>query len=507
MTQHQLPTSTDVLIVGAGPAGMTLAVSLKQLGVDCVVIDRLPEAPDDTRAAFVQPRTLEYLRRLQVADPMVDDGLKGRGFTMADQERDLIRVPYDTVDSPYPFLLIIGQWQTQRRLDRRFAELGGSVLRGVRLLNLVPEFPGSAATVVDSNGELRVINARFVAGCDGVHSRVRDQLGIGFPGSSPEQMFAVADVKLPGWPADRVEPAFTLSPHGMLISSPLPGDDMARVVASVLPGTPAPTQHDVNDLIQTRGPSWMRNRKVEEVLSSATWRVHERVATQFRHGNTFLLGDAAHTHSPAGGQGMNTGIQDAGNLAWKLHHVVSLGAPESLLDSYEAERRPNAQKLIEFTHQISTMATLAGQKERQMRNDIIAAVSKVPGVTEALSVRFSQIAIGYGDRNEPFAPGTRVNPDTINGDDLTWSLLTPDAAPPDLPPGFKVTVSKDVSQPVAVRPDDIVAAAEVVQELFGFNLALCASTGVHPPTDTVKGHEVSQQMVAHPAPAQYVGAR
>jgi hypothetical protein len=276
---------------------------------------------------------------------------------------------------------------------------------------------------------------------------------------------------LPGWPADRVEPAFTLSPHGMLIVSPLPGGDMARVVASVAPGTAAPTLDDVNDLIQTRGPNWMRNRKVDEVLSSATWHVHERVATQFQHGNTFLLGDAALTHSPAGGQGMNTGIQDAANLAWKLHQVLSLGAPESLLDSYDAERRPNAQKLIEFTHQITTAATITGHKEQQMRDDILAAVSTVPGVIEALALRFSQIAIGYGDSNEPFAPGTRVNPDTIDADDLAWSLLTPDAAPPDLPPWFKVTVSKDVSQPVAVRPDGIVASAEEIHELIGLNVA------------------------------------
>jgi hypothetical protein len=112
-----------------------------------------------------------------------------------------------------------------------------------------------------------------------------------------------------------------------------------------------------------------------------------------------------------------------------------------------------------------------------MRDDILAALSQVPGVTEALSVRFSQITIGYGDSNEPFAPGTRVNPDTIGGEDLTWSLLTPDAASPDLPPGFKVTVSKDVSQPVAVRPDGIVASAELVHELFGFNAAPVAVQG------------------------------
>jgi 2-polyprenyl-6-methoxyphenol hydroxylase-like FAD-dependent oxidoreductase len=467
---NTLPKSTDVLIVGAGPTGVTLATSLKQLGLDCVVIDQLPDAPDDTRAGFVQPRTLEYLRRIGVADPMIDDGLTGRGAVFADLDRDLIRLSYETLDSPYPFLLMIPQWQTQRHLDRRFGELGGSVLRGVRLLDLVPEFPGTAATVVDSDGALRVINARFVAGCDGLHSRVRNRLGIGFPGSSPAQMFAVSDVRFDGWPCDRVETAFSLSPHGMLISSPLP-NELVRVVASVSPETAPPDRQDVDDLIQTRGPSWMRKGEVTELLSSSTWRVHERVASQFRHGDTFLLGDAAHTHSPAGGQGMNTGIQDAGNLAWKLHHVLSLGAPESLLDSYEAERLPNAQKLIEFTHQIVTVATLTEQKHRQLRDDILAAVSKVPGVIEALSVRFSQIAIGYGDSNEPFAPGTRVNPDTFNADDLTWSLLTPDAAPPDLPPGFNVTVCKDVSQPVAVRPDGIVASAELVHQLFGFNMA------------------------------------
>jgi hypothetical protein len=177
---------------------------------------------------------------------------------------------------------------------------------------------------------------------------------------------------------------------------------------------------------------------------------------------------------------MNTGIQDAANLAWKLHQVLSLGAPESLLDSYDAERRPNAQKLIEFTHQIVTLATLTGHKAQRMRDDILAALSEVPGVTEALSGRFSQIAIGYGDSDEPFAPGTRVNPNTANADDLAWSLLAPDAAPSDLPAGFKVTVSHDVLQPVAVRPDGIAASAELVDEVFGFNLAsaaACAQSG------------------------------
>ena len=133
-------------------------------------------------------------------------------------------------------------------------------------------------------------------------TRVRDRLGIGFPGSSPEQMFAVADVRLEDWPSDRVETVFSLSPHGMLIASPTP-KDMVRMVASVAPGSPAPAQEEFDELIQTRGTSWMRVGKVKELLSSSTWHVHERLASQFRHGNCFLLCDAAHTHSPAGGQG------------------------------------------------------------------------------------------------------------------------------------------------------------------------------------------------------------
>src|SRR5277367_2100338 len=467
--KQELPKSTDVLVVGAGPAGMTLAISLKQLGVDCVVIDQLPSPPDDTRAAFVQPRTLEYLRRLHVSDPMVDDGLKGRGFAMADREHDLIRVPYDTVDSPYPFLLIIGQWQTQRHLDQRFAELGGSVLRGVRLLNLAPEFPGSAATVVDSDGALRVINARFVAGCDGVWSRVRDQLGIGFPGSSPAQMFAVADVKLPGWPADRVEPAFTLSPHGMLIVSPLPGGDMARVVASAPPGTPAPTLQDVNDLIQTRGPSWMRNRKVEEVRSSATWHVHERVATQFQHGNTFLLGDAAHTHSPAGGQGMNTGIQDAANLAWKLHHALTGRAAEQVLDSYDAERRPVAHGLIAFTSQLMQLATVGDPHLAALRNQALFAAAGVPGVTDWLATKLSQLDIGYPNpRAGDSLAGTRVDPRIAQPQGLSWTLVLPSGSPiPDLPADITVTTTAEVGRSVAVRPDGIAADRDLVGHFFG----------------------------------------
>ena len=468
MARH-IPTQTDVLIVGAGPTGVALALSLAQLGVDYVIIDTLSSSADGTRAASMQPRTLEYLRRLGLAEAMIDDGLKGRGFAVADFDRELLRLSYDTIDSPYPFLLLIGQWQTQANLERRLHDVGGAVLRGVRLVDLQDEFPGSAATVVDSDGRPHIINARYVAGCDGLHSRVRTLAGIGFPGESPAEMFAVADIRFDGWPSDRVGTVFSLSPHGMLVSSPLPGD-VVRVVGSVPPGTAAPTASDVAELIEARGSSWMRCGTVCEVVSSSVYSVYERVASKFRHGNTFLLGDAAHTHSPAGGQGMNTGIQDAGNLAWKLAHVLAYDAPEFLLDTYEAERRPNAQRLIQFTHQIVQVATISDPHARRMRNDILAVVQQVPGVTEMLSRRLSQIDIGYSATDEPFSAGSRVNPELIGAHDLSWSLVCPNGPPPAVPPALSVTVSPDLAHPVAVRPDGIVASTEMVTQLFGFAL-------------------------------------
>jgi 2-polyprenyl-6-methoxyphenol hydroxylase-like FAD-dependent oxidoreductase len=297
--------------------------------------------------------------------------------------------------------------------------------------------------------------------------------GIGFPGDSPAEMFAVADIRFDGWPSDKVDTAFSLSPDGMLISSPLPGD-VVRVVASVAQGTAAPDSAGVSELIHTRGPSWMRAGTVGDVVSSSTWRVYERVAPKFRQDNIFLLGDAAHTHSPAGGQGMNTGIQDAGNLAWKLARRLRADAPDSLLDTYEAERRPNAQKLINFTHQIVDVATISDPDGRKMRNDILAAVQQVPGVTDMLSRRLSQIDIGYGDSNEPFSPGSRVNPDLIDAKDLSWAMLCPEEPDAEVPGEFRVTVFGEVPHPVVVRPDGIVAGSEMVEELFGLSDQLAA---------------------------------
>jgi 2-polyprenyl-6-methoxyphenol hydroxylase-like FAD-dependent oxidoreductase len=468
---QKLPRRTDVLIVGAGPAGLTLAVTLAQLGISHVIIDSKPAAAPGTKAAAIQPRTLEYLDRIGLADTLIGDGLRGGGFAVVDRDRPLMRMSYESVASPFPFLLLIGQQQTEVRLAERLEALGGHVHREATLLDLHDDFPGTAATIVDADGLVHAVTARYVAGCDGVHSTVRQLAGIEFPGDAPPALFALADIVVtPAGPAD-LDTSFSLSPHGMLITSPLPGNQV-RVVASVPEGTPAPDAAALAELLSSRGGGWIRSARVESIASASAYRVQQRVAATLRKGDVFLLGDAAHTHSPAGGQGMNTGIQDAANLGWKLHHVRTGLAAAELLDSYDAERRPVADHLIAFTAQLMQIATVAEPTSVELRNDALQAVGNVPGVTDYLATKLAQLDIGYAARSgDDTATGTRVDPRVSRPRGLAWTLMTPPGA--DVAPtgdDVTVTATPEVDRPMAVRPDGIAADPALFASLFGIDL-------------------------------------
>jgi 2-polyprenyl-6-methoxyphenol hydroxylase-like FAD-dependent oxidoreductase len=468
---RQLPRHTDVLIVGAGPAGLTLAVTLAQLGISHVIIDTKPSAAPGSKAAAIQPRTLEYLDRVGVAEALIEDGLRGGGFAVVDRDRSLMRMSYDTVASPFPFLLLIGQQQTEVRLAERLEALGGHVHRQATLLDLHDEFPGTAATIVDAEGLVHAVTARYVAGCDGVHSTVRRLAGIDFPGEAPPALFALADIVVEAaGPAD-LDTTFSLSPHGMLITSPLPANQV-RVVASVPDGTPAPDAAAVAELLSSRGGGWIRSARVESVASASAYRVQQRVAATLRKGNVFLLGDAAHTHSPAGGQGMNTGIQDAANLGWKLHHVLTERAAAELLDSYDAERRPVAAHLIAFTAQLMQIATVAEPSSVELRNDALQAVGNVPGVTDYLATRLAQLDIGYAaSSGDDTVTGMRVDPRVSRPCGLAWTLITlPGADVASTDDDLTVTATPDVDHPMAVRPDGIAADSAFFTTLFGVDL-------------------------------------
>jgi 2-polyprenyl-6-methoxyphenol hydroxylase-like FAD-dependent oxidoreductase len=463
-----LPARTDVLIVGAGPTGLALASSLTKLGVDHVLIDRNPQVQPGSKAALVQPQTLEYLDRLGVARDLVAAGVKGQGFQVIDGNRSLLRLRYDSLDTPFPFLLFISQQATEEHLSAHLASLGGTVCRNHQLIFLQPDYPGVAAAIVAPDGTLHTVFARYLVGCDGAYSAVRAHFNIAFPGDDIDQLFALADVRFEhaaGEAGD--EGTLVLSPDGLIFIAPLSGG-LTRIVAQVRAGTKALSADDVSRLLATRryrgdgSPA-----RITEVTASSTYHVQQRVAERLSAGPVFLAGDAAHVHSPAGGQGMNTGIQDAANLAWKLHEVLTGAMPDGLLDSYHRERHPVVSGVVNLTGKITTMATMKDPELSRLRNEILRAAGNAPGVAEWLAARLSQLAVGYAaaPAGPSYQAGQRIPPDLVPPDGLNWILALPKDVIAPKPPagGERLTIRsvESLDTTLLIRPDGYLAASDV----------------------------------------------
>ena len=381
-----LPDTTDVVIVGAGPTGLTLAGILARERVPFVLVDLLAEGSNTSRAAVVHARTLEVLEEIEVTDRLRAGGLVVPRFTLRDRDRVLLTIRFDGLSTRYPYTLMIPQNATEAILLARLREMGGDVLRPHEVTDVRQDADGVTATVTADGGS-RTLRGRYLVGADGMHSVVRERAGVGFTGGTYEQSFALADVRM-SWRIPGDEVMLFLSPDGLVVVAPLPGG-RHRIVATMDDAPEHPDIADVQRLLDTRGPVAGAAR-VEEIAWSSRFRVHHRIVDRYRAGRILLAGDAAHVHSPAGGQGMNTGIQDAVALGRALTAVVR-GAKESRLDEYDRVRRPVAQRVVAFTDRMTRMATLRTPRARAMRNILVGLIGRIPAFRRFLAMELSEL--------------------------------------------------------------------------------------------------------------------
>ncbi len=368
----------DVLIVGAGPTGLTVAASLLLNGVSVMLVDRQAEGANTSRAAGVNARTLEVLEHIDVTRRLLKEGVEAPRFAIRDRGKKLLTIDFSGLRTDYPFTLLVPQSTTERLLLDRVRELGGDVNRLTVLTTVTQDTDGVTATF--DGGD--TVRAKYLVGADGMHSTVREQAGIGFSGGAYEHSFVLADARLHGdAPSDEVR-LFWAS-EGLTVVAPLPNGAF-RVVAPVEDAPEVPSAAFVQELLDARGPGGIA---VTEVLWGSRFRIHHRVADTYRSGRILLAGDAAHVHSPAGGQGMNLGIQDAVVLADALAVVLD-GGPDTLLDDYSATRRPIAEQVVELTDRLTRLATLP-RVLRPVRNTLLGIVGRMSPVTRALAARLS----------------------------------------------------------------------------------------------------------------------
>ena len=412
-----------MLIVGAGPTGLVLALWLTRFGVSVRIIDKLAASGTTSRALAVQGRTLEFYQQFGLAQAVIEHGHKVAGVNLWVKAKPAARIPLGDLGqglTPFPFPLIFPQDAHEALLIERLSALGITIERQVELADFEDRGTEIRATLRKAGSE-EVGSYAYLAGCDGARSRVREVLGAGFPGGTYDHLFYVADVEAGGPPMNG-ELHIDIDDADFLGVFPLRETGKARLIGSVRDDVAK--DHEHLEFEDVRGRA-MQNLRIEvkHVNWFSTYRVHHRVAQQFRKGRAFLLGDAAHIHSPVGGQGMNTGIGDAVNLAWKL--AASLQEPRRswLLDTYEPERIAFARRLVATTDRAFTAVTSDTTFARFVRTKVIPAV--VPALLRLPAMRrfafrtVSQIAVNY--RDSPLSRGTAGK--LRGGDRLPWVMI------------------------------------------------------------------------------------
>ncbi|MDP8985768.1 MAG: FAD-dependent monooxygenase [Pseudomonadota bacterium] len=383
----------QVLVVGAGPVGLTMAAELARYGVPVRIIDKSAGRTDKSRALVMWSRTLELIDRMGCGASFAAAGRKMRSASVIAGGHQIAHISLDVPGTPHPYGLMLPQSETERLLEQHLNATGVTVERQVELIHFVPGADHVTATLRHPDRD-ETIETPWLIGCDGAHSSVRHGLGMQFEGNTLPSNWLLADLHLAGNPTAPDEIATYWHAEGLLMIFPITPERF-RVIGTAIPGEQPkdPTLEEIQALLDQRGPGGIQ-------ASTPIWLSHfainERKVTNYRAGPVFLAGDAAHVHSPAGGQGMNTGIQDVCNLAWKLalvHHRST--TPEPLLESYSTERSEIGRRVLRDSGRLTAVATLRGGVLQTLRNHAVSLALDVAPVKRAMMNTMAELSIGY----------------------------------------------------------------------------------------------------------------
>ncbi len=386
---------TEALIVGAGPTGLTMAIELKRLGIPVRLIDRSERAAQYSQALVVQARTLEQFERYGLAQSAVERGRKLRKASVISEGKTVVSVPFDQIPGRYPFVLFLPQSETEKLLTDHLASLGGEIERGVEFTGMATGAEGVTAQLRDNGGLTEEVRVRWLIGCDGAHSKVREALQVPFSGAKVGLHFRLGDLELEG--PDKLGDELRVYLHrGDVVFIGRLTENLYRVIVALHSAQETGDEKSQLTTADFQEPMDRAGIKLK-VLSSAwmtPFHVNDRQAEHTRIGNVCLAGDASHIHSPVGGQGMNTGIQDAANLAWKLS-AVQHGASEAILSSYEEERGGVGKALLQRTSRALSAATASHPLVERLRDTLLSVASRMRPIQHSIMGFISETDIEY----------------------------------------------------------------------------------------------------------------